>query len=359
MNVSSRTHQSGLSIIEMMVSITIGLIILAGLASILVNNSRARTEIERSNRQIENGRYALQLLSDDLRLAGYDAEFDVSAMTVPATLPDPCSTSVADLQAALPVYVQGIDNVTAATVPSCLSDVKLGTDILVIRRTSTCTAGVGTCDAVVTNGTPYFQASSCGQAELSTPILNNPGDFAGHYYALSTDVTTLTLHKHDCTTTADIHRYFTHIYFIANNNKPGDGTPTLKLAELGGSSTNVTAFSIVPLVDGIEDLQFQYGVDLPTVDGIPDYQTSVPAGANAALGVLAKDSNWASVVSGSINLLARNTEATVGYSSAKTYQLGYNAAGAPIIDGPFADNYKRHAYQTAVRINNAAGRKTP
>lgn len=340
MNIRNRTDQTGFSIVEMMVSITIGLLILAGLTSILVNNSRARSEIERTNRQIENGRYALQLLSDDLRLAGYYAEFDPSGLTLPSTLPDPCLTSPGDLQDALMLHVQGADN--AATIPSCLSDVKPDTDILVIRRASTCEAGVAGCAAAASDGTPYFQASLCFNAsELDFPITGN-ASYLDHHYKLDTVLTSLTLRKRDCTTVAGIHRYRTHIYFIANNNNAGDGIPTLKRAELGAGP----AFAIVPLVDGIENLQIQYGIDLPTVDGIPDAYMADPGTVN----------NWGAVVSAKINLLARNTEKTAGYSTTKTYTLGYDASGALITVGPFTDNYKRHAYQSQVRLNNPAGR---
>lgn len=345
MNIHNRTCQTGFSIVEMMISITIGLIILAGLTSILVNNSRTRTEIERANRQIENGRYAMQLLSDDFKLAGYTAEFDPSSMALPAVLPDPCLTTPAALQAALPLHVQGYDN--AATIPSCLSDVKPGTDILVIRRASTCEAGVAGCAAAANNGTPYFQASLCFNAtELNFPIASN-ASYLGSYYQLDTNLASLTLHKRDCATAppgtvAGIHRYRTHIYFIANNNNSGDGIPTLKRAELGSGP----AFAIVALVDGIENLQIQYGVDSPIVDGIPDSYMANPGTAG----------NWGAVVAAKINLLARNTEQTSGYSTTKTYTLGYDANDAPITVS-FTDSYKRHAYQSQVRLNNPAGRR--
>jgi len=367
MNVSNRAHQTGLSIIEMMVSITIGLIILAGLASILVANSRARAEIERSNRQIENGRYALQLLSDDLKVAGYTAEFDSSAMLSPGTadpLPDPCATSLTALQTALPVYVQGYDpyDDTTTPIPSCISDVKPRTAILVIRRTSTCAAGSTDCAAATNDGTPYFQSSSCSASgsELNYPITNNPADFANHYYMLATNPVNLTLHHRDCVTVADVYRYRTHIYFIANNNKPGDGIPTLKRAELAGNGTS-SVFTIVPQVDGIENLQLQYGIDTTaTSDGAPDSYTAAPTPASATPTI----GNWRKVVSVRINLLARNTEQTTGFkgttiSQTKTYGLGYDASGAPITVGPFSDNFKRHEFQSEVRINNAAGRMTP
>jgi type IV pilus assembly protein PilW len=353
MDIRNKTHQNGFSIIEMMISITIGLIILAGLTAIFISNSRARTEIERANRQIENGRYALQLLSDDVRLAGYYAEFDPSGLTSPGALPDPCVSGLLALRDGLPLHVQGYDN--ASTIPSCLSDVKPNTDILVIRRTSTCEAGIGDCDPVATNLVPYFQASLCSNpTQLNFPIVGN-SSYLGHFYVLDTNPANLTLNKRDCTTIAALHRYRTHIYFIANNNKPGDGIPTLKRAELGiDPATGSLGFPIVPLVDGIENLQLQYGIDSPTVDGTPDSYNAAPASVN----------DWRAVVSIKINLLARNTEATAGYNTTapsitKTYTLGYDASGAPIIVGPFPDSFKRHAYQSEVRVNNVAGRNLP
>ena len=348
MNIHHRTRQTGLSIVELMVSITIGLLILAGLTTILVNNSRARTEIERANRQIENGRYALQLLSDDLKLAGYTAEFDPSQMTLPATLPDPCLTSLTssppdpNLRDVFMLHVQGVDNAASATTPSCLSDVKSDTDILVIRRASTCEAGVAGCAAAANDGTPYFQASLCSNAtELNAAITDN-ASYLGSYYQLDTNQASLTLRRRDCTTVAAIHRYRTHIYFIANNNNAGDGIPTLKRAELGPGP----AFAIVALVDGIENLQIQYGIDSPVVDGTPDSYMAAPGSV----------ANWGAAVTAKINLLARNTEKTDGYSTTKTYTLGYDASDDPITVS-FTDNYKRHAYQSQVRLNNPAGRR--
>jgi type IV pilus assembly protein PilW len=258
------------------------------------------------------------------------------------------------LRDGLPLHVQGYDN--ASTIPSCLSDVKPNTDILVIRRASTCEAGIGDCDPVATNLVPYFQASLCSNpAQLNFPIVNN-SSYLGRFYDLNINPGNLLLNKRDCTTVAALHRYLTHIYFIANNNNPGDGIPTLKRAELGAGPCNTPiggsapCFSIVPLVNGIENLQLQYGIDSPTVDGAPDSYSAAPASVN----------DWRAVVSIKINLLARNTEPTSGYNttatSTKTYTLGYDASGALITVGPFTDSFKRHAYQSEVRVNNAAGR---
>lgn len=355
------SRQSGLSLVELMISITLGLFILAGVATIFTNNSRSRQEIERTSRQIENGRYASQLLSDDLQAAGFLGEFDPTPLDTSslAALPDPCATDLPTLRTAMPLHIQGYDN--GAGAPTCLADVKAGTDIFVIRRASTCVAGTANCDPFL-NGEPHFQASLCAPAtggyELSfTPSGN--ADYAAQFYALDTVLANLARHKTNCTTLADIRRYRTHIYFIANNDVAGDGIPTLKRAELGAGG-----FTIVPLVEGIDNLQLEYGVD-SNCDGIPNFFTANPT-AYTPQTTYCKPfdalpaslvANWRNVVSVKLNLLARNTESTAGYADTRTYTLGLKADGTANSFGPFNDGFKRHAYTSTVRLGNPAGRR--
>src|SRR5215469_12314702 len=96
---SLNTRNGGYTIIELMIAMTIGLMILAALVTIFANNSRMRAEIDRANQQIENGRYAMQLLTDDLHNAGYLAEFNPAPLGSPAAKPDPCATDLPTLKA--------------------------------------------------------------------------------------------------------------------------------------------------------------------------------------------------------------------------------------------------------------------
>ena len=112
-------HQRGISLIELMLSITIGLLIVSGLSIIFVNSSRTNAETEKISQQIENGSYAARLLSDDLRLAGYYGELNPVAIAAPATKPNVCATSAADLTEAIVLPVQGIDE-SEAPPPACL-----------------------------------------------------------------------------------------------------------------------------------------------------------------------------------------------------------------------------------------------
>ena len=58
-------RNAGFSLIELMVAVTIGLTLLAGLINIVINTSRTNREISQSSRSIENGRFAMKTLEDD------------------------------------------------------------------------------------------------------------------------------------------------------------------------------------------------------------------------------------------------------------------------------------------------------
>ena len=320
--------QNGVSLIELMVSITLGLLILLGLTTIFVNNSKTQTEIEKNNRQQENGRYAMQLLADDVRTAGY---FDIYFVkTAPTALPSsPCAVDLPTLDAAMAFHVQGYDNSNGGL--TCITDVKANTDVLVVRHAATCRSANpvdANCDSLV-DGPVFLQVSGC-QDDLPT----------GHVLANTTASFTLKTAACDGTKLAPISRLRTNIYFIANNNVAGDGMPTLKRAELTHSGVDIV-FSIVPLVDGIENLQVLYGLASGTAAGTPSSYDVAPSTA----------ANWWNVMAVKISLLSRNESESAGYNDAKTYDL----SGTTV--GPFNDKYRRHVYSSTVSLSNPAGRR--
>jgi type IV pilus assembly protein PilW len=143
-----------------------------------------------------------------------------------------------------------------------------------------------------------------------------------------------------------------HVYFVANNNDPGDGIPTLKRAELGANGE----FSVVPLVEGIENLQLEYGLDTDG-DSMPDAVTADPGTYGGCAADPCYVANWLNAVTAKIHLLSRSTEATPRYRDTKTYPLGLQADGTELTVGPFNDGFKRHAYTETIRMNNPAGRR--
>lgn len=336
-----RSRQTGLSLVEMMVSITLGLLILSGVLAVFVNTSAARNEVERTSRQIENGRYASELLTEDLRLAGFYGELNVGSLPAPAALPaDPCSLTAGNWNSWIPVHLQGYDEGSGLAATTCvLPNLQANTDVLVIRRARTCVAGVGDCEAA-TNGKPYLQVPLC-----STQTVTHRLGLEG--------TETFDRQKKTCVTTelAGKREYLVRIYFISTDNGAGQSVPTLKRLELTGGG-----WAEVPLVEGVEELQMQYGLDTDG-DGVPDVYVADPSDhpAGACTGNCPVN-NWMNVVTVQFHLLARNLEVSPNYTDTKTYYLGKNALGADILVTPGL-GFRRHVYSSLIRIANPSGRR--
>ena len=358
-------NHKGMTLIELMVALAIGSVLLIGLATVFFNSSRTHRELEKSGEMIENGRYAMNLIFDDLRHAGYYGYFfDLPA--APGALPDPCE--LADLNAiaaAMPLPVQGYKAASATARPdittsTCgsggidlLVDDNLapGSDILVLRRADTdVLTGVAVTDDVYLQANGQAYEFTLGSASADVPNTKADGNAA-------------TMLKLPSSTThteyADTRKYEVHVYFVAPCStgsgasgvcQAGDKPlPTLKRLELSSDGAS-TQMSITPLVEGIQYFKVEYGIDdFPTAtdpvtfsvgDGIPDTYVTAPTLAQ-----------WPNVVSVRVAALARNVRATDDYRDNATYTL----AGTSF--GPFGDHYKRHVFSTEVRLMDAAGRR--
>lgn len=302
-----RRQQLGLSIVELMVGVAIGLAILTGLALIYSQNSKVSANLERNSRHLESGRYAMQALSADLRLAGYLGEYypNSGAPTLPA---DPCTTAIANLRNDFLVHVQGYNDSDGGL--SCLSDYA-GGDVIVIRRAATCTAAnplEDGCDALV-DGQPYLQVSGCSTDGLPAYAISRNA----LAFRLENSSAGLSMKKIGCSTTASARRLHTHIYYIAANNIAGDGIPTLKRWELGASNNPQ------PIAEGIENLQITYGID-SDANGIADSYSDAPADIT----------DWLSVVSVKFSVTSRSSASS---------------------------NPRRHQFTSSVALENPAGRR--
>lgn len=325
-------HQGGLSLVELMISLTIGLILLAGITALIVQQSGTRDELEKASKEIENGRYAMQLLHDDIQLAGFYSEYSPASGVVYTVPADPCNVSPGSANSgwgpapAVPAPIYGYPGATAdpTTGTTCgLTYYKPNTAILVVRRTAT--APVATTAAVA--GTTYLQVSQCNTS--STPFVLGTSGF--------------TQQQKDCATPADLRQYIVDVYYVSTCDictPPSDNIPTLKMVQAGPA---VTPSAPTPLVEGIENMQFDYGVD-NSGDGAPDSYTTAPTAAG-----------WPNIMAVRVNLLARNNDITVGYQDSKTYSLSGINGVAPV--GPFNNQFKRHAYNELVRVINPSGRR--
>ena len=338
-NARGARGSRGFSLVELMVALVIAAIVLLGLAAYFVSSSRNFSETERVSRQIENGRYAAALLSEEVRHAGFYGEVGNvvnlpagSGIALPGALPNPCDTAIANVRAALSLPIQGVDN----DKPACLSDYVTGTDVLVIRRSNTET--VAATSAGPAAGTGYYtQVALCATAPVVFQMVQSG----------------FTLQDKDCATARPVRQYHVYIYYIgscsiatgsngfcANSDNP---LPTLKRAELAAGGTIKTS----PLVEGIENLQIEYGVDTNN-DGAPELYKANPANVT----------EWSQVVSMRLHLLARNADVTPGFTDTKTYSLGLKADGTANTVAP-GGSFRRHNYTELVRVQNLSQRLEP
>ena len=348
-SLQRRRHQRGMTLMEWMVSITIGLILLTGLAALIARQSSTQAELEKSSRQIENGRYAMQLLQEDIQLAGYYGAFSaVSTLAVPASLPNPCLVAAADLSSAVPFAIQGYDS-PGASLPAAFADCPLnavnhvsGTDILVLRR-----ADPEVVTGALVPGQVYLQAG------LTASGLEF-GYVVDQATTTSVDTGVFTLKLKDGTSTAPLRKYLVHIYFVspcsvpasgsncsaANTDDGGVSVPTLKRLELSVQA-GISKFLTTSLVEGIETMQVDYGFD-STGDGAPDSYAKDAAAV----------ADWANVMAVRINLLARNNERSAGHQDTKTYNLGLEGTTVATNDG-----FKRRVFSQLIRVVNPSSRR--
>ncbi|MEP4487283.1 MAG: PilW family protein [Halioglobus sp.] len=387
-----KVTQAGLSLIELLIATALGLIIIAGVAQLYANISISNRELAKANSQIENARFAMQFLRNDIVHAGFwgtwvpefdNLMLDGAPSDIPYTAstdapPDPClpfaswpaatvGTTASYLNGLLGIPIQVYSGSPSANCNAYVSDLQPGSDVLVVRHAERCEAGAANCDAD-TAGRLYLQVSNC-QAEID----------AGSPYAL--DPNTFPLTDKDCTTNASKRRFIQNIYYIRDYAvTDGDGIPTLVRSEFDFASGALSHQPAQALVQGIERMRVEVGIDGLSDSGDPvDYTAAVdwldpdvwesptnrgdgvpdPIGGDyfvhcPSLSPACTAAQLANTVVVQLFILARADEESPAHIDTKTYTLGsLNVAATN-------DAFKRHVFGTTIRVNNvSARRETP
>jgi type IV pilus assembly protein PilW len=376
------TLPRGFGLVELMVSMAIGLVIIAALVALFAGTSRNNREMASANSVIENGRFAIQLLEDDLLHAGYwgtwvprfdNPTFEDAPGDVPATVPDPClayNPNPGEWDAAyyssligIPVQSYEADD---ATLPcaAVATDRVADSDVLFVRHAEMCVPGVGECEADVA-GKIYIQSSLCATPG-TTPLVIGPND------------ADFTLTARNCTALAEKRRFISHIYYVRDYARvAGDGIPTLVRSEFDLAGGVLSHQPPVALIEGVDAMRVEIGIDDTSITGDPVVNAAAivwvvdPAYPNAKRAAINRGDGipdgpfvrctavtpctaeqLANATAVRVYVLARSREPTTGYTDTKEYQLG--ASGSV---GPFDDGFKRHVYATTVRLINVSGRR--
>ena len=320
--------QKGFTLVELMVSLLLGLFLVGGVMSLFVSSNRSFKLDENIARMQNQGRYAIQELERDLRMAGYMAEpmhpASIGFEAGLAVVTD-CGIAgqvnwilnLADAGTDEINTLTGVDNATGATANaaySCIaaSEIIANTDVVGIKRFTGNSA-----TGALTANTVYLQSNGLEgiiyQEPLATPLAGVVTDW----------------------------EYRPRIYYIRPfANTAGDGIPTLCRKIL----TYNAAIDIDTecIAEGIEDLQLEYGLDVDG-DGNVDRYLSNPT-----------LTEMQRVVSARVFLLARTTDPDPGYTDARTYSISNALGGAqPVAPN---DQYHRRVFSVTVTMFNMRNR---
>ncbi|NOT10419.1 MAG: prepilin-type N-terminal cleavage/methylation domain-containing protein [Methylococcaceae bacterium] len=322
-------HQLGMTLIEIMIALLIGAFLLGGVLQIFIGTKQTYRMQEGLSRLQENGRFALDFLAKDIRMAGFIGCNSGASLTntpvcitpdnpvgctTPLKTPNTLNTPTGFLYD-FKTSIQGFESTSAtAWTPAIAADITSplgGSDVIAIRRAAdenfTVTAHASatadlTLDATATTAnlkTAGFLKTD-GSNNCATAVLSDCS--AAAVFQVSAIAGTDLSHATggSCTlknSTDDLGKTYvggqvypinTISYYIRTNDS---NQPSL-YRKLGSNDAQ-------ELVEGIENMQILYGVDTdPTPDGAANYYVR----ANDAV------ANMAKVVSIRIILTARTID---------------------------------------------------
>lgn len=306
-----RDRQQGLTLVEILVAIVVSLILIAGVIQIFVGTRQTYRFQDALARVQENGRFAVETISRDVRLAGF-----VGCTTLISVTPNPVP----------PLAVNYNRNTYIAAVPAggAPATQAPGTDSVTLRmlepatmRLSVDMLNPGDVVTVPNNLQGIAVGDVVGVADCNNVDLFTVNAVAG---AGPVTVTPNAPLRVAYVTGAELSGYREVTYFIA----PGASGDLALWRRDNGVDTE--------LVDGVEDLWVRYGEDLNN-DGAPDVYVD-------AAGVI----DWSRIRSVRLALLLVSNEDNVT-GGPQTVDF----RGAPVVP---ADSRYRQVLTTTVGLRN-------
>lgn len=337
--------QRGLTLVELMIAMTIGLLLLGGITSIMISSRQTYRVNEALSRMQDNARYAFQVLSRDIRMAGYFGcvGSDVDPLNV--------LNGPTDFLWNFKQTIYGYEATSATawnlTPDSSITSPLGGRDIIVVRGAS----GDGTSAPVKIlehpgmPGSPgsanlkvslssglaegdVVMASDClGAAVFQISEINTAGGFDNVVHNTGAAIpgnSENTLGKEY--TGGEILKVTTRSYYIRTNDM---GRPAL-YRKVGTADAE-------EVVEGIENMQIQYGED---TNG--DITADIYRKADAV-------ADWGKVVSVRVNLLMQTIDDNIaGAKQPYTYD------GDTVVAADVPDRRLRQVYSTVITLRNRA-----
>jgi len=360
-------QQRGLSLVELLISMVIGMAVIAGSLQVVVSSKDSFVDQEEMVFIQTNARYALDLISKDIRMAGYMGCATQNSMQ---------SANSIDNDEGGFISLHGLEGfeggVNTNTFPTAIkSSATTGTDAILVRHASTSreldVKSHNAASAVIhvwgqhdfaKGSTLMIADSTCrnvGIFQVSGPN-SIPANHINHNTGSGTNNCTKII-KGDfvCTSSckatscggygkatgaygpgSKIMEFSSHAYFIADSTVM-PGIPALKRQVFNADGTPGTATEELAL--GVEDLEILYGVDSDSNGSIDSYLSATNMDLDSSGGI--SDDEWDQVLSVKISMVFRSNKPVLTTAESKTLAgVTYN------------DKYVRQLVNATVRIRN-------
>jgi len=299
----TRHTQAGMSLIELLVAMTIGVVLIFGAAQVYMDSSKTYAINEATARLQENARYALSVLEPDIRMANYwglvkgadlidgkAAQVVAGAAAAPSSLGgNAAKTCGANFGLDLALYIEGTnDSYTHTGACAPFGTAMPNADTVTIRRAST---------VLDNTAAPSGPLRICSTRTAGSLVTDSTG-------GLCTSVPT----------DAQINDLIVHMYYVDRSSSQ-PGVPSLRRKYLIAND-----FQDEEIVSGVEDMQIQYGVDLTGGSGVTGGAATQYLDAGATLTNLLNTT--AQIVSVRVWILTRADAPETGFIDDRTYEYG-------------------------------------
>jgi type IV pilus assembly protein PilW len=351
--ITSRTAR-GFTLVELMVAVTISLLLLMGVVALFVSSRTSYETTERLSRIQENGRYALDQFSSDIRAAGFRG--CARAASTSSRAQDFAISTLNGSTGLLwnfAVGAQGFEGqggttfvpATPALDPAMFDPDPSGTgDVLVLRipRPDAVAAKVTTTQV---DPADPLQVSNLSSASLKVndiamitdcearawfQVTGTDGGVVSHAQAGSNPGNGQASLLHPFKSGAEILPMTTVIYYLAPSTANRQRMSLWRKTGANELSDEIA--------EGVDRLEVQYGIDTTGDGRVDSYVTADDV------------ANWDAVLSLQVALLARAPDAYGTDLDTQTYTLF--SSPERITAGPFNDRFQRKVFTATVALRN-------
>jgi type IV pilus assembly protein PilW len=284
-------HQQGLSLVELMIAITLSLVVTMVAIQVFSGSKQSFRVQESQSRLQENARFAIEYLGRSIRQTDFWGGARTGTLKAGSGIGDSAGTSAACSKAWMTDYTRPLMGWTGAAdspLQACTGDDYVpDSDILVVRYADPNT--FGSSGPIVVKSRVGRNGAIGTVAEVNAAI--------------------------DGTATEGVPTYGYHaiVFFLRNFTSGGRVTPSLYwcIPDSTGGCTGL-GDSRQPIIEGIEQMKFQYGLDTDN-DLVADQYLSADGISTAA--------QWAQVISVRVNLIVRGDQID-GFADTQSYAMG-------------------------------------